>query len=55
MKKNEVKKLKKLQLSRETLRELTDFDAKQVVGGGASTPTRCIGTEPEPCDPIKTD
>lgn len=49
MKKNEAKKLKKLQLSRETLRELTDFDAKQAVGG-TSSPTRCVTTWPERCD-----
>jgi hypothetical protein len=54
MKKNEARKLKKLKLSRETLRELTNSDTQKAVGGVNSTPTRCIGTEPEPCDTIGT-
>jgi hypothetical protein len=33
MKKNEVKKLKKLRLSRDTLRNLTNSDIQKVVGG----------------------
>lgn len=48
MKKNEVKKLKKLQLSRETLRDLTDSDTRNVVGGqkesaAASCQSACPG------------
>jgi hypothetical protein len=42
MKKNEAKKLKKLQLSRETLRTLTGVEAQMVVGGhGTSCQSAC--------------
>jgi hypothetical protein len=51
MKKNEVKKLKKLRLSLETLRDLTSSDTRTVVGGVVvSSPTYCVSTQPEPCD-----
>lgn len=43
MKKNENKKLKKLQLSRETIRNLTDSEAQKVVGG--------MSTQSSVCDP----
>jgi len=43
MKKNEVKKLKKLRLSRETLRDLTSSDIQKVVGDEPISPeTDCV-------------
>ena len=53
MKKNEVevKKLKKLRLSRETLQTLTSSNIQQVVGGTSPQQGGCISTSPdEPCD-----
>jgi len=51
MKKNEVKKPKKLRLSRETLQTLTSSDTQKVVGG---TSPQCTSitrqTIDEPCD-----
>jgi hypothetical protein len=49
MKKNEaeVKKLKKLRLSRETLHALTSSDTRRVVGGVESD--ECLATSPEFC------
>jgi hypothetical protein len=53
MKKNEVevKKLKKLRLSRETLHALTSSDTRKVLGGVATD--TCQGTSPPQgdCDP----
>jgi hypothetical protein len=48
MKKNEVevKRLKKLRLSRETLHTLTSSDAQKVVGGVDETDDCIIGTSP---------
>jgi hypothetical protein len=42
MKKNEVKKLKKLRLSRETLQVLASPDVRKVVGGSEGPVTSCI-------------
>lgn len=55
MTKNEVKKLKRLQLSRETLHALASSDIQKVVGGGSnSCQSACfhcdeISKNPETC------
>jgi CRISPR/Cas system-associated exonuclease Cas4 (RecB family) len=46
MKKNEAKKLRKLQLSKETLRSLTAPEIQMVAGGsdpGVSCQSNCLG------------
>jgi len=47
MKKNEIQKLKKLRLSRETLQTLTSSDNQKALGGGCTgAPGNSTGTSP---------
>ena len=51
MKKNEVRKLKKLRLSRETLHALTSSDFQKVVGGASDNTFSCHSGQCDLCGP----